>query len=87
MSAVEAHVPYYLDDALHQACSLSGLQHLIDEGAGYVILNVVPNKSIYLTELLVMVMSTILGMGVPGVAAYVIVQTVAVPVLIRSCAV
>ena len=29
-----------------------------------------------------MIMSTILGMGVPGVAAYVIVQAVAVPVLI-----
>ncbi len=51
---------------------------------GYVILNVVPNKSIYLTGLLVMVMSTILGMGVPGVAAYVIVQAVAVPVLIKT---
>ena len=30
-----------------------------------------------------MIMSTILGMGVPGVAAYVIVQAVAVPVLIK----
>ena len=33
---------------------------------------------------LVMIMSAILGMGVPGVAAYVIVQAVAVPVLILS---
>lgn len=49
---------------------------------GYLILRVVPNN-IYLTGLLVMVMSTILGMGVPGVAAYVIVQAVAVPVLIK----
>ena len=31
-----------------------------------------------------MIMSTILGMGVPGVAAYVIVQAVAVPVLIDA---
>jgi len=50
---------------------------------GYLILNVVPNNNIYLAGLLVMIMSTILGMGVPGVAAYVIVQAVAVPVLIK----
>jgi TRAP transporter 4TM/12TM fusion protein len=50
---------------------------------GYLILSIVDNSNIYLTGLLVMVMSTILGMGVPGVAAYVIVQAVAVPVLIR----
>ena len=49
---------------------------------GYLILNVVEDGSIYFTGLLVMIMSTILGMGVPGVAAYVIVQAVAVPVLI-----
>ncbi|MBQ9635937.1 MAG: TRAP transporter large permease subunit [Acidaminococcaceae bacterium] len=49
---------------------------------GYLILNVINNDNIYVTGLLVMVMSTILGMGVPGVAAYVIVQAVAVPVLI-----
>ena len=50
---------------------------------GYLILSVVENTNIYVTGLLVMVMSTILGMGVPGVAAYVIVQAVAVPVLIK----
>ena len=50
---------------------------------GYLILSVVHDKGIYLAGFLVMVMSTILGMGVPGVAAYVIVQAVAVPVLIR----
>ena len=49
---------------------------------GYLILTVVPDN-IYLTGFLVMIMSTILGMGVPGVAAYVIVQAVAVPVLIK----
>ena len=51
---------------------------------GYLILSFVDNGSIYLTGLLVMVMSSILGMGVPGVAAYVIVQAVAVPVLIKA---
>lgn len=51
---------------------------------GYLILSVVENGSIYLTGFLVMVMSVILGMGVPGVAAYVIVQAVAVPVLINA---
>ena len=50
---------------------------------GYLILYIVDNRSIYLTGFLVMIMSTILGMGVPGVAAYVIVQAVAVPVLIK----
>ncbi len=50
---------------------------------GYLILSVVDNGSIYLTGFLVMIMSAILGMGVPGVAAYVIVQAVAVPVLIK----
>ncbi len=50
---------------------------------GYLILSIVENTNIYITGLLVMVMSTILGMGVPGVAAYVIVQAVAVPVLIE----
>ncbi|MCI9263891.1 MAG: TRAP transporter permease [Oscillospiraceae bacterium] len=50
---------------------------------GYLILSIVDNSSIYLTGFLVMIMSTILGMGVPGVAAYVIVQAVAVPVLIK----
>ena len=51
---------------------------------GYLILNVINNDNIYVTGLLVMIMSTILGMGVPGVAAYVIVQAVAVPVLIKT---
>ena len=37
--------------------------------------------------ILVMVISVILGMGVPGVAAYVIVQAVAVPVLLKAGAV
>ena len=51
---------------------------------GYVILNIVPNSSIYLTGFLTMIIAIILGMGVPGVAAYVIVQTVATPILIKA---
>lgn len=39
------------------------------------------NESLLIASLLVMVMSIILGMGVPGVAAYVIVATVGAPVL------
>ena len=50
---------------------------------GYLILDLVKDGNLYLTGLLVMIMSTILGMGVPGVAAYVIVEAVAVPVLIK----
>lgn len=50
---------------------------------GYVILSGVDNSNILLTGFLTMLMSVVLGMGVPGVAAYVIVQAVAVPVLIK----
>lgn len=50
---------------------------------GYLILRIVDNSQIYLTGFLVMIMSIILGMGVPGVAAYVIVAAVAIPVLIE----
>ncbi len=51
---------------------------------GYLILSIVQNNNLYLAGFLVMIMSAILGMGVPGVAAYVIVQAVAVPVLIKA---
>jgi len=40
------------------------------------------NQSLLLAAILVMLMSIILGMGVPGVAAYVIVATVAAPILV-----
>ena len=50
---------------------------------GYVILSFVEDGNIFLTGLFTMLMSVVLGMGVPGVAAYVIVQAVAVPVLIK----
>lgn len=49
---------------------------------GYQVLQFVGPGEIYLGGFLVMVMSVILGMGVPGVAAYVIVAAVAAPVLI-----
>ena len=48
---------------------------------GYLILSIVQGDHIYLAGFLVMIMSAILGMGV---AAYVIVQAVAVPVLIKA---
>ncbi|MBQ8617951.1 MAG: TRAP transporter fused permease subunit [Clostridia bacterium] len=48
---------------------------------GNLILKVVGDGQLFLGGLMVMIMSTILGMGVPGVAAYVIVYVVAVPVL------
>ncbi|WP_096201789.1 TRAP transporter permease [Bacillus sp. FJAT-45350] len=49
---------------------------------GYTILQYV-NESLLLAGLLVMLMSIILGLGVPGVAAYVIVATVSAPILIQ----
>ena len=54
---------------------------------GYIILSVVGEGQLYLGGLMVMLMSIILGMGVPGVAAYVIVSTVSVPVLIQTGAI
>lgn len=51
---------------------------------GYLILSLLQDNHVYLAGFLVMIMSAILGMGVPGVAAYVIVQAVAVPVLIKA---
>lgn len=48
---------------------------------GYEVLRYVGEGQLYLGGFFVMIMSTILGMGVPGVAAYVIVAAVAVPVL------
>ena len=61
------------------AVSLTGLGLTF----GYEVLQYVGKDQIYLGGLCVMIMSTILGMGVPGVAAYVIVATVAAPVLVE----
>jgi TRAP transporter 4TM/12TM fusion protein len=49
---------------------------------GYEVLRHVGKDQVYLGGVCVMIVSTILGMGVPGVAAYVIVAAVAVPVLV-----
>jgi len=54
---------------------------------GYIILRIVGEGQLYLGGLMVMIMSIVLGMGVPGVAAYVIVSTVSVPVLIQAGAI
>ena len=54
---------------------------------GYIILRIVGEGQLYLGGFMVMLMSTVLGMGVPGVAAYVIVSTVSVPVLIQTGAI
>lgn len=48
---------------------------------GYTIMTYT-NEHLLLASILIMLMSIVLGMGVPGVAAYVIVATVAAPVLI-----
>ncbi len=50
---------------------------------GNLVLKVVGENQLFLGGFMVMVLSIILGMGVPGVAAYVIVASVAVPVLIE----
>ena len=50
---------------------------------GHQVLRLVSEGQLLLGGFFVMVMSTILGMGVPGVAAYVIVAAVAAPVLIK----
>ena len=47
----------------------------------YEVLNYVQKDQLYLAGFFVMLISVILGMGVPGVAAYVIVAAVAAPVL------
>ena len=54
---------------------------------GYIMLRVVGEGQLYLAGFMVMLMSIVLGMGVPGVAAYVIVSTVSVPVLIQAGAI
>lgn len=51
---------------------------------GFLILNNELFQNPIITAILVMIMSTILGMGVPGVAAYVIVVSIAVPIMIRN---
>ena len=54
---------------------------------GYLILSITEINQLYIAGLFVMILSVILGMGVPGVAAYIIVQAVAVPVLVKAGAI
>ncbi|WP_138159496.1 TRAP transporter permease [Peptoniphilus catoniae] len=51
---------------------------------GSIVLSIVGNSNIYFGAFMVMILSIILGMGVPGVAAYVIVVSVAVPIMIKA---
>lgn len=50
---------------------------------GHLVLSKLAGNSLILGGVFVMVLSVILGMGVPGVAAYIIVASVAVPVLLE----
>ncbi|VFB15993.1 TRAP-type uncharacterized transport system, fused permease components [Urinicoccus massiliensis] len=50
---------------------------------GHLVLSKLAGNSLILGGIFVMVLSVILGMGVPGVAAYIIVASVAVPVLLE----
>lgn len=65
------------------SCIIIGSVNMTSLGLnfGNLILRVVGDGHLFLGGLMVMIMSIILGMGVPGVAAYVIVYVVAVPVL------
>ena len=78
--AVTVGVPCLLIGVIISTVTLTSLGLNI----GYMITNGFASGSIFLVGLLVMVISVVLGMGVPGVAAYVIVQAVAVPVLLRA---
>ena len=50
---------------------------------GYIMLRIVGPGELLKAGMMVALMSTILGMGVPGIAAYVIITAVAVPVMIE----
>ena len=82
-SAVTVGIPCLLIGVIIGTVTLTSL----GLNLGYMVMNSFTGKSILLVGLLVMVISVILGMGVPGVAAYVIVQAVSVPVLIRAGAI
>ncbi len=60
--------------------SLTGLGLI----AGNFIISLLGTNHLFFTGLLVMLVSIVLGMGVPGVAAYVVVSSIAVPILIKS---
>lgn len=78
-NAIEVGVSCVLIGFIIGTVSLTGL----GLNFGHVVLEIVKDGQLFLGGFMVMIMSTILGMGVPGVAAYVIVAAVAVPVLIK----
>ncbi|MGI6704081.1 MAG: TRAP transporter permease [Clostridia bacterium] len=78
-SAVGVGVSCVLIGLIIGTVSLTGL----GLNFGHLVLEIVREGQLFLGGFMVMIMSTILGMGVPGVAAYVIVAAVAVPVLIK----
>lgn len=78
-SAISVGISCVLIGIIIGTVSLTGL----GLSFGNLILSVVQSGQLLLGGFMVMIMSIILGMGVPGVAAYVIVVSVAVPVLIK----
>lgn len=80
MGAISVGVSCVMIGVIIGTVSLTGL----GLSMGYLILQVVGENQIYLAGFMVMIMSIILGMGVPGVAAYVIVVAVAIPVLVEA---
>ena len=79
-SAISVGISCVLIGVIIGTVSLTGL----GLSFGQLILKVVGEGQLLLGGIMVMIMSTILGMGVPGVAAYIIVATVSVPVLIQA---
>ncbi|EFI41792.1 TRAP transporter fused permease subunit [Peptoniphilus sp. oral taxon 386] len=78
LSAINVGIACVLIGLIIGSVSLSGL----GLNFGNLILKIVKDTNLYMGSFMVMVMSVILGMGVPGVAAYVIVVSVAVPIMI-----
>lgn len=78
-SAISVGVSCVLIGLIIGTVSLTGL----GLNFGNLILRIVGDGQLLLGGFMVMIMSVILGMGVPGVAAYVIVVAVAVPVLVN----
>ncbi len=79
-SAIGVGISCVLIGLIVGTVSLSGL----GLNFGNLILKISGSGNLYIVGILVMVMSVILGMGVPGVAAYVIVVAVSVPVLVSA---
>ncbi|MDO5715553.1 MAG: TRAP transporter fused permease subunit [Tissierellia bacterium] len=80
LSSVAVGIPCILIGVIIGTVSLSSL----GLNFGYLVVDTAINKYLMGAGFLVMIMSVILGMGVPGVAAYVIVVAVAVPILIKA---